>query len=199
MLWIWNIFWPFYCSTPFLKRKTKIFLQTVPFVPTPAAVFSAAGMVVIRRTFSARAGERGLESTAHFSTGCIVIGGTVRRGASFIQVVIRRTFPGDGGWNNPHSLRRAGLLSAAQFLRGAGCAAKIIGCYPAHNSDFSGGRWVVIHSTICAVGKIGYCYRRHNSDFGRVFLAGLSMSKPGCYPAHISKSVVVIERTVSNL
>ena len=96
----------------------------MPFVPTPAALFSAAGGVVIRRTFSAGAGRRGLESAAQFSTGCIVIGGTVCRAASFIQVVILHTIPGSRRWNPPHSLRRAGLLSAAQFRCGVHRGAK---------------------------------------------------------------------------
>lgn len=125
-----------YCSTPPLKRKIKFSLQTVPFVPTPAAFFSAVGGVVIRRTFSAGAGQRGLESAAQFSTGCIVIGGTVCRAASFIQVVILHTIPGSRRWNPPHSLRRAGLLSAAQFRCGVHRRAKKNGCYRAHNSDF---------------------------------------------------------------
>lgn len=143
-----------YCSTPPLKRKIIFSLQTVPFVPTPAAFFSAAGGVVIRRTFSAGAGQRGLESAAQFSTGCIVIGGTVCRAASFIQVVILHTIPGSRHWNPPHSLRRAGLLSAAQFRCGVHRGAKnmvVIGCTI---RTFFCGRQVVIHSTICAVGKI---------------------------------------------
>ena len=125
-----------YCSTPPLKRKIKFSLQTVPFVPIPAAFFSAVGGVVIRRTFSAGAGQRGLESAAQFSTGRIVIGGTVCRAASFIQVVILHTIPGSRRWNPPHSLRRAGLLSAAQFRCGVHRGAKKNGCYRAHNSDF---------------------------------------------------------------
>ena len=49
---IWNppiralcskVFLRSYCSTPTLKRKIKIFLQTVPFVPTPAAFFFGGG------------------------------------------------------------------------------------------------------------------------------------------------------------
>lgn len=143
-----------YCSTPPLKRKIKFSLQTVPFVPTSAAFFSAAGGVVIRRTFSAGAVRRGLESAAQFSTGCIVIGGTVCRAASFIQVVILHTIPGSRHWNPPHSLRRAGLLSAAQFRCGVHRGAKnmvVIGCTI---RTFFCGRQVVIHSTICAVGKI---------------------------------------------
>ena len=143
-----------YCSTPPLKRKIKFSLQTVPFVPTQAAFFSAAGGVVIRRTFSAGAGRRGLESTAQFSTGCIVIGGTVCRAASFIQVVILHTIPESRCWNPPHSLRRAGLLSAAQFRCGVHRGAKKMVVIGRTIRTFFCGRQVVIHSTICAVGKI---------------------------------------------
>lgn len=143
-----------YCSTPPLKRKIKFSLQTVPFVPTQAAFFSAAGGVVIQRTFSAGAGRRGLESAAQFSTGCIVIGGTVCRAASFIQVVILHTIPGSRRWNPPHSLRRAGLLSAAQFRCGVHRGAKKMVVIGRTIRTFFCGRQVVIHSTICAVGKI---------------------------------------------
>lgn len=143
-----------YCSTPPLKRKIKFSLQTVPFVPTPAAFFSAAGGVVIRRTFSAGAGRRGLESAAQFSTGCIVIGGTVCRAASFIQVVILHTIPGNRRWNPPHSLRRAGCYRQHNF--GAVCIAgqKKMVVIGRTIRTFFCGRQVVIHSTICAVGKI---------------------------------------------
>ena len=174
---IWNpplralcskVFLRSYCSTPPLKRKIKFFFKLCRLLQYRRRFFSAVGGVVIRRTFSAGAGRRGLESAAQFSTGCIVIGGTVCRAASFIQVVILHTFPGRRSWNPPHSLRRAGLLSAAQFLCGAQRGAKNSGCYRAHNSDFVCGRQVVIHSTICAVWKIDYCYRQHNSDFGRL-------------------------------
>ena len=57
-------------------------------------------------------------------------------GSSFIQVVILHTIPGSRRWNPPHSLRRAGLLSAAQFRCGVHRGAKKNGCYRAHNSDF---------------------------------------------------------------
>lgn len=126
----------------------------MPFVPTQAAFFSAAGGVVIRRTFSAGAGQRGLESAAQFSTGCIVIGGTVCRAGSFIQVVILHTIPGSRRWNPPHSLRRAGLLSAAQFRCGVHRGAKKMVVIGRTIRTFFCGRQVVIHSTICAVGKI---------------------------------------------
>lgn len=126
----------------------------MPFVPTPAAFFSAAGGVVIRRTFSAGEGQRGLESAAQFSTGCIVIGGTVCRASSFIKVVILHTIPGSRRWNPPHSLRRAGLLSAAQFRCGVHRGAKKMVVIGRTIRTFFCGRQVVIHSTICAVGKI---------------------------------------------
>ena len=125
-----------YCSTPPLKRKIKFSLQTVPFVPTQAAFFSAAGGVVIRRTFSAGARRRGLESAAQFSTGCIVIGGTVCRAASFIQVVILHTIPGSRRWNPPHSLRRARVVIGSTFSVRCASQGKKNGCYRAHNSDF---------------------------------------------------------------
>ena len=95
-----------------------------------------------------------MESMAQFSTGCIVIGGTVCLAASFIQVVILHTIPGSRRWNPPHSLRRAGLLSAAQFRCGVHRGAKKWLLSGAQFGLFSCGRQVVIHSTICAVGKI---------------------------------------------
>lgn len=96
----------------------------------------------------------GLESAAQFSTGCIVIGGTVCRAASFIQVVILHTIPGSRRWNPPHSLRRAGLLSAAQFRCGVHRGAKKMVVIGRTIRTFFCGRQVVIHSTICAMGKI---------------------------------------------
>lgn len=168
----------------------------MPFVPIPAAFFSAAGGVVIRRTFSAGAGQRGLESAAQFSTGCIVIGGTVCRAASFIQVVILHTIPGSRRWNPPHSLRRTGLLSAAQFRCGVHRGAKkkwlLSG---AQFGLFSEGGRLLSTAQFARCGKliivIGSTIRILG-DFPKV-------SKPGCYPAHISGSGVVIGRTVSKL
>lgn len=94
-----------------------------------------------------------MESAAQFSTGCIVIGGTVCRTASFIQVVILHTIPGSRRWNPPHSLRRVGLLSAAQFRCGVHRGAKKMVVIGRTIRTFFCGRQVVIHSTICAMGK----------------------------------------------
>jgi len=105
----------------------------VPFVPTQAAFFSAAGGVVIRRTFSAGAGRRGLESAAQFSTGCIVIGVTVCRQHNFGAVCIagqkKRLLSGA-----QFGLFSAGgrLLSTAQFARWV----KFGYCYRQHISEF---------------------------------------------------------------
>ena len=140
----------------------------MPFVPTQAAFFSAAGGVVIRRTFSAGAGQRGLESAAQFSTGCIVIGGTVCRAGSFIQVVILHTIPGSRRWNPPHSLRRAGLLSAAQFRCGMHRGAKKWLLSGAQFGLFSAGGKLLSTAQFARWVKFGYCYRQHISDFGRL-------------------------------
>lgn len=126
----------------------------MPFVPTPAAFFSAAGGVVIRRTFLP---ERG--------------GGGWNPRHSFLQVVLLSAAQFAG------QLLLYRLLSCTQF-RGAGIGIPRTvyggrGCYRQHNfgavciagqkkmvvigrtiRTFFCGRQVVIHSTICAVGKI---------------------------------------------
>ena len=185
-----------YCSTPPLKRKIKFSLQTVPFVPTPAAFFSAAGGVVIRRTFSAGAGRRGLESTAQFSTGCIVIGGTVCRAASFIQVVILHTIPGNRRWNPPHSLRRAGLLSEAQFRCGVHRGAKKWLLSDAQFGLFSAGGRLLSTAQFARWVKFGYCYRQHISEFRLLskrvrtgLLSSAHFRQCGCYRAHSFQTV----------
>ena len=149
---------------PLLKRKIKIFLQTVPFVPTPAAFFSAAGGVVIRRTFSAGAGRRG-----------VGIHGTV-----FYRLYCYRqhSLPGSlfyTGCYSEHNSGEAALESPAQFAAGGVVISSTISVWCAARGKkfrllsgaqfrlFFCGRQVVIHSTICAVWKIDYCYRQHNS------------------------------------
>lgn len=185
-----------YCSTPPLKRKIKFSLQTVPFVPTQAAFFSAAGGVVIRRTFSAGAGRRGLESAAQFSTGCIVIGGTVCRAASFIQVVILHTIPESRRWNPPHSLRRAGLLSAAQFRCGVHRGAKKWLLSGAQFGLFSAGGRLLSTAQFARWVKFGYCYRQHISEFRLLskrvrtgLLSSAHFRQWGCYRAHSFQTV----------
>lgn len=63
-------------------------------------------------------------------------------------------FRGAGVGIPPHSLRRAGLLSAAQFRCGVHRRAKKMVVIGRTIRTFFCGRQVVIHSTICAVDKI---------------------------------------------
>lgn len=168
----------------------------MPFVPTPAAFFSAAGGVVIRRTFSAGEGQRGLESAAQFSTGCIVIGGTVCRAASFIQVVILHTIPGSRRWNPPHNLRRAGLLSAAQFRCGVHRGAKKWLLSGAQFGLFSEGGRLLSTAQFARWVKFGYCYRQHISEFRLLskrvrtgLLSSAHFRQRGCYRAHSFQTV----------
>lgn len=168
----------------------------MPFVPTPAAFFSAAGGVVIRRTFSAGAGQQGLESAAQFSTGCIVIGGTVCRAASFIQVVILHTIPESRRWNPPHSLRRAGLLSAAQFRCGVHRGAKKWLLSGAQFGLFSAGGRLLSTAQFARWVKFGYCYRQHISEFRLLskrvrtgLLSSAHFRQWGCYRRHISEKI----------
>ena len=168
----------------------------MPFVPTPAAFFSAAGGVVIRRTFSAGAGQRGLESAAQFSTGCIVIGGTVCRASSFIKVVILHTIPGSRRWNPPHSLRRAGLLSAAQFRCGVHRGAKKWLLSGAQFGLFSAGGRLLSTAQFARWVKFGYCYRQHISEFRMLskrvrtgLLSSAHFRQCGCYRAHSFQTV----------
>ena len=108
-----------YCSTPPLKRKIKFSLQTVPFVPTPAAFFSAAGGVVIRRTFSAGAGRRGLESAAQFYTGCYPAHNS-----------------GEPALESPAQFTAGGVVIGSTISVRCASRGKKNGCYRAHNSDF---------------------------------------------------------------
>ena len=173
-----------YCSTPPLKRKIKFSLQTVPFVPTPAAFFFGGGRGCYPAHIFCRSGAAG-----------VGIRGTVCRAASFIQVVILHTIPGSRRWNPPHSLRWAGLLSAAQFRCGVHRGAKkmvVIGrtirTLPAGGRLLSTAQFARCGKLIIVIGST----IRILGGFPKV-------SKPGCYPAHISGSGVVIGRTVSKL
>ena len=191
-----RIFLLSYCSTPPLKRKIKFSLQTVPFVPTPAAFFSAAGGVVIRRTFSAGAGRRGwnprhsflqavLLSAAQFAGQPLLyrlLSCTQFRGAG---VGIPRTVYGGQGCYRQHNFgavciagQKKWLLSGAQFgLFSAG--GRLL-------STAQFARWV----------KFGYCYRQHISEFRLLskrvrtgLLSSAHFRQWGCYRAHSFQTV----------
>ena len=186
-----------YCSTPPLKRKIKFSLQTVPFVPTPAAFFSGGWVgVVYPALHFCRSGQRGLESAAQFSTGCIVIGGTVCRAASFIQVVYPAHNFGEPALESPAQFTAGGVVIGSTIsVRCAARGKKFRLLSDAQFRLFSAGGRLLSTAQFARCGKliivIGSTIR---------ILGGFpKVSKPGCYPAHISGSGVVIERTVSKL
>lgn len=124
-----------YCSTPPLKRKIKFSLQTVPFVPTPAAFFW-------RRA--------GLLSGAHFlpERG----GGGWNPQHSFLQAVLLSAAQFAG---QPLLYR---LLSCTQFRgTGVGIPRTVYGGRVVIGSTIS--------VRCASRGKKNGCYRAHNSDF----------------------------------
>ena len=175
----------------------KFSLQTVPFVPTPAAFFSAAGGVVIRRTFSAGAGRRGLESAAQFSTGCIVIGGTVCRTASFIQVVILHTIPGEPALESPSQFTAGGVvIDSTISVRCASRGKKKRLLSGAQFGLFSEGGRLLSTAQFARWVKFGYCYRQHISEFRLLskrirtgLLSSAHFRQWGCYRAHSFQTV----------
>lgn len=168
----------------------------MPFVPTPAAFFSAAGGVVIRRTFLPERGGGGwnpwhsflqavLLSAAQFAWQPLLyrlLSCTQFRGAG---VGIPRTVYGGRGCYRQHNF-------------GAVCiAGQKNGCYRAHNSDFflrAAGCYPQ-HNLRGGV-KFGYCYRQHISEFcllsKRVrtgLLSSAHFRQWGCYRAHSFQTV----------
>ena len=201
---IWNpplralcskVFLRSYCSTPTLKRKIKFFFKL-------CRLFQHR-----RRFFRQRAG---LLSGAHFLPERSGGGWNPRH--SFLQAVLLSAAQFAG---QPLLYR---LLSCTQF-RGAGvgisrtvCGGR--GCYLQHNfcAVRSAGQKisVVIGRTIPTLSAGGRLLS--TAQFARCgkliivigstirILGGFpKVSKSGCYPAHISGSGVVIERTVSKL
>ena len=169
----------------------------MPFVPTPAAFFSAAGGVVIRHTFSAGAGRQGLESAAQFSTGCIVIGGTVCQAASFIQVVILHTIPGSRRWNPPAQFTAGGVVIGSTIsVRCASRGKKKRLLSGAQFGLFSAGGRLLSTAQFARWVKFGYCYRQHISEFRLLskrvrtgLLSSAHFRQWGCYRAHSFQTV----------
>lgn len=168
----------------------------MPFVPTPAAFFSAAGGVVIRRTFLP---ERG--------------GGGWNPRHSFLQVVLLSAAQFAG------QLLLYRLLSCTQF-RGAGIGIPRTvyggrGCYRQHNFGavyiagqkkrllsgaqfglFSAGGRLLSTAQFARWVKFGYCYRQHISEFRLLskrvrtgLLSSAHFRQWGCYRAHSFQTV----------
>lgn len=168
----------------------------MPFVPTPAGFFFGGGRGCYPAHIFCRSGAAGvgIRSTVFYRLYCYR----------------RHSLPGSffyTGCYPAHNSGEPALESPAQFTAGGvvigstisvRCASrgKKNGCYRAHNSDFF----------LRAAG----CYPQHNLRGGqnsaivigstfRNFVCFPNVSGPGCYPAHISGSGVVIGRTVSKL
>ena len=168
----------------------------MPFVPTPAAFFSTAGGVVIRRTFLP---ERG--------------GGGWNPRHSFLQVVLLSAAQFAG------QLLLYRLLSCTQF-RGAGVGIPRTvyggrGCYRQHNFGavciagqkkwllsgaqfglFSAGGRLLSTAQFARWVKFGYCYRQHISEFRLLskrirtgLLSSAHFRQRGCYRAHSFQTV----------
>lgn len=145
-----------------------------------------------------------MESAAQFSTGCIVIGGTVCRAASFIQVVI------------PHTIRGAGVGIPRTVYGGRGC-------YRQHNFGavciagqkkwllsgaqfglFSEGGRLLSTAQFARWVKFGYCYRQHISEFCLLskhvrtgLLSSAHFRQWGCYRAHSFQTVEFLQLLLS--
>lgn len=168
----------------------------MPFVPTPAAFFFGGGRGCYPAHIFCRNGAAGVGI----------------RGTVFYRLYCyrRHSLPGSlfyTGCYPAHNSGEPALESPAQFTAGGvvigstisvRCASqgKKNGCYRAHNLDFF----------LRAAG----CYPQHNlrGGYNSAIVIGSTIrilgdfpkvSKPGCYPAHISGSGVVIGRTVSKL
>ena len=142
-----------YCSTPPLKRKIKFSLQTVPFVPTPAAFFFGGGRGCYPAHIFGRSGAAGVGI----------------RGTVFYRLYCyrRHSLPGSlfyTGCYPAHNSGEPALESPAQFTAGGVVIGSTISVRCASRGKkmvvigrtirtFFCGRQVVIHSTICAVGK----------------------------------------------
>lgn len=169
----------------------------MPFVPTPAVFLSATGGVVIRRTFSAGAGRQGLESAAQFSTGCIVIGGTVCRAGSFIQVVIPHTIPGSLALESPAQFTAGGVVIGSTIsVRCASQAKKKWLLSGAQFGLFSAGGRLLSTAQFARWVKFGYCYRQHISEFRLLskrvrtgLLSSAHFRQWSCYRAHSFQTV----------
>lgn len=185
-----------YCSTPPLKRKIKFSLQTVPFVPTPAAFFWRRAGLLSGAHFLPERGSGGwnprhsflqavLLSAAQFARQPLLyrlLSCTQFRGAG---VGIPRTVYGGRGCYRQHNFgavciagQKKWLLSGAQFgLFSAG--GRLL-------STAQFARWV----------KFGYCYRQHISEFRLLskrvrtgLLSSAHFRQWGCYRAHSFQTV----------
>lgn len=169
----------------------------MPFVPTPAAFFSAAGGVVIRRTFSAGAGQRGVGI----------------RGTVFYRLYCyrRHSLPGSlfyTGCYPAHNSGEPALESPAQFTAGGVVIGSTISVRCASRGKkkrllsgaqfglFSEGGRLLSTAQFARWVKFGYCYRQHISEFRLLskrvrtgLLSSAHFRQMGCYREHSFQTV----------
>lgn len=169
----------------------------MPFVPTPAAFFSAAGGVVIRRTFSAGAGRRGvgIRGTVFYRLYCY------RRHSLPGRLFYTGCYPahnsGEPALESPAQFTAGGVVIGSTISVRCALRGKKNGCYRAHNSDFfsAGGR-LLSTAQFARWVKFGYCYRQHISEFRLLskrvrtgLLSSAHFRQWGCYRAHSFQTV----------
>lgn len=168
----------------------------MPFVPTPAAFFFGGG----RGCYPAhifcrsRAAGVGIRGTVFYRLYCY------RRHSLPGRLFYTGCYPA-------HNSGEPALESPAQFTAGG----VVIGSTISVRCASRGKKMVVIRRTIRTFFlRAAGCYPQHNLRGGensaivigstfRNFVCFPNVSRPGCYPAHISGSGVVIGRTVSKL
>ena len=125
-----------YCSTPPLKRKIKFSLQTVPFVPTPAAFFFGGGRGCYPAHIFCRSGAAGvgIRSTVFYRLYCY------RRhslpGSLFYTSCYPAHNSGESALESPAQFTAGGVVIGSTISVRCASRGKKNGCYRTHNSDF---------------------------------------------------------------
>ena len=186
-----------YCSTPPLKRKIKFSLQTVPFVPTPAAFFFGGGRGCYPAHIFCRNGAAGVGI----------------RGTVFYRLYCyrRHSLPGSlfyTGCYPAHNSGEPALESPAQFTAGGVVIGSTISVRCASRGKkkwllsgaqfglFSAGGRLLYTAQFARWVKFGYCYRQHISEFRLLskhvrtgLLSSAHFRQWGCYRAHSFQTV----------
>ena len=167
----------------------------MPFVPTPAAFFSAAGGVVIRRTFLPERGGGGW-NPQHSFLQAVLLSAAQFAGQPLLYRLLSCTQFRGAGVGIPRTVYGGVVIGSTISVR---CASqgKKNGCYRAHNSDFfsEGGR-LLSTAQFARWVKFGYCYRQHISEFRLLskrirtgLLSSAHFRQWGCYRAHSFQTV----------
>lgn len=167
----------------------------MPFVPTPAAFFRRWAGLLSGAHFLPEQGGGGWNPRHSFLQAVLLSAAQFAGQALLYRLLSRTQFRG-AGVGIPRTVY-GGRCCYRQHNFGAVCiAGQKNGCYPAHNSDFfsEGGRLL----STAQFARWGNSAIVIGSTF-RNFVCFPNVSRPGCYPAHISGSGVVIGRTVSKL